>query len=62
MTGFHMLGTRLTTPNEEGSLIFGHSCSLPAFPRQPELVLNLALCYGMRSKWAGTMLTDGGIQ
>ena len=29
---------------------------------QGYLVCNLALCDGLRSRWAGTMLTDGGIQ
>ncbi|MCX5994166.1 MAG: hypothetical protein NT177_08155 [Chloroflexi bacterium] len=55
-TGFHMLGTWLSTPNEDGSLIFFHRCFLPAFPLQPELVLNLALCDGLRSRWISSRL------
>jgi hypothetical protein len=58
-TGFHMLGTWLSTPNEDGSLILAHRCFLPAFPLQPELVLNLALCDGLRSKWVSSRLGEG---
>jgi len=55
---YMLLGTWLTTPNGDGSLIFGHRCFLPAFPLQPELVLNLALCDGLRSKWASSRPGD----
>lgn len=59
-TGFHMLGTWLTTPGGDNSLLFGHRGFLPAFPLQPELILNLALADGLRSKWASARLMDVG--
>ena len=59
-TGFHMLGAWLTTPDKDNSLLFGHRGFLPAFPLQPELVLNLALANGLRSKWASSRLGEGG--
>ena len=58
-TGFHLLGAWSTAPNDDNSVIFGHRCFLPAFPVQPELVLNLALANGLRSKWASSRLGEG---
>jgi hypothetical protein len=45
---------------KDNSLLFVHRCFLPAFPLQPELVLNLALANGLRSKWVSSKLGEGG--
>lgn len=58
-TGFHMLGAWLSTPNDDGNLILGHRCFLPAFPPTPELIFNLAMVDGLRSKWASSRLGEG---
>ena len=58
-TGFHMLGTWLTAPDKGDILGLGHRGFLPAFPVQPELVFNLALADGLRSKWASSRLGEG---
>ena len=55
-TGFHLLGAWSTTPHDENSVLLVHGGFLPAFPVQPELVLNLALANGLRSKWASSRL------
>ena len=59
-TGFHLLGAWSTAPHDDNSVLLGHRGFLPAFPLQPELVLNLALANGLRSKWASSRLGEGG--
>lgn len=57
-TGFHLLGTWLTSPVNDDILGLGHRGFLPAFPVEPELLLNLALANGLRSKWVSSRLGE----
>jgi len=58
--GFHLLGAWSATPGKDNSPLLGHRGFLPAFPVQPELVLNLAMANGLRSKWASSRPGEGG--
>ena len=55
-TGFHLLGAWATIFNGEDCVFLGHRGFLPAFPVEPELLVNLALANGLRSKWVSSRL------